>query len=121
MKCWKHQDSAKVTQAVLDELKRLQKRIMKIMATQAELAKQLQDVATQLAAGNEELGKVRGETAALQQTVKDLQDALANQTAPSQELQDAVAAVVTQSGVVIDGIKKADDLVPDAVTPPPTP
>lgn len=77
--------------------------VNRIMATQAELAAELQAVATQL-------NKIGGETSTLLQKITDLEAVIAAGPALSQDLIDAVAAVKTQAAVV-------DNLVPDAPTP----
>jgi hypothetical protein len=76
----------------------------RIMATQAELATELQAVANQLT-------KIGSETSTLLQKITDLEAIIANGPTASQELIDAVAAVKAQAAIV-------DNLVPDA---PPTP
>ena len=81
----------------------IRKGVNRMAKTQAELAEDLRQVKVRL-------DKIAVESAANVQAVKDLQEALANQVSPSQELQDAVAAVVDQTAVV-------DDLVPDAPVP----
>lgn len=77
------------------------------MATQKDVTAQINQLGNVVA-------KIGNETSALQQKVKDLQDAAANQDNASPELVAAVEAVAAQ-------LKVVDDLVPDASElPPPT-
>lgn len=98
-----------------DDLRKLERLIM---ATQAELAAQLRQLATDLTDANTELTKVSGETTTLLKKIDELNAIIAGMgTDASQELVDAVNAVTTQAGVVQAGVKAVDDLVPDAPTP----
>lgn len=84
-------------------LKRMDQHLHKIMATQAELV-------TQAKAQADTIAKIGLETDKLIQNVKDLQDAVNNQTNASPELVEAMGAVSTQ-------LQQLDDKVPDATAP----
>ncbi len=84
-------------------LRELKSQGEKIMATQKELADQLNGISDQLV-------KVGAETTTLIKTVDDLKAVIANGPEVTPELQQAVNKVAAQAKVV-------DDLVPDA--PPP--
>jgi peptidoglycan hydrolase CwlO-like protein len=102
-----------------------------IMATQKEIAadiaaltQSVKDIGTTVDTAVVEINKVGAETDKSLQLIKDLQDALANQTNASPELVDAVAALTTQVGTLSTSVGAAkaavqavDDKVPDA---PPT-
>ena len=90
--------------ATKHDLRELEKTIM---ASQAELAAQLK-------ANTEQAAKIGAETQTLLDKIRDLLEQLANQSGVTPELQAAADALKAQLQVV-------DDLVPDAVTPPPTP
>jgi len=84
------------------------------MATTQELIQQLNAVKAEQQASADQIVKIGTEIDGLQKTVQDLKDALANQTAPSQELVDAVNAVVAGSSAVKAATQADDDKVPDA-------
>lgn len=89
---------------VLHLLRAIHSQGEKIMATVAELTKQINDVTTELA-------KVQGETTTLLTKISDLQAVINSGNFPvPPELQTAVDALTAQAKVV-------DDLVPDAPTP----
>lgn len=99
--------------AIKAQLEHQHRDIIKIMATQAELAADLRNVTAQLV-------KVGGETKALQASIDalhtritELEAIVAQGGTVTQELVDAVAAVKAAA-------QAADDNVPD-VTPPTTP
>lgn len=103
------------------------------MATQAEVTAllnitkdQLVSANARIAAATEGIAKVGTETDTLNQKIKDLEDAVNNQTNASPELVAAVTALQeasTAQGAALDalaaGVTAADDKVPDAATPPP--
>ncbi len=91
--------------AVIVLLKTILSNQEELMATQADLVKQLTAV-------KDELVKVGAETTNLVKAVADLQAVIANGPAVTPELQAAVDAVAAQAKVV-------DDLVPDAPAPAP--
>jgi uncharacterized coiled-coil protein SlyX len=105
----------------------------KIMSTQAEIVAQLNAATEQLKANNLRLATINGivtkvgsETDTLQQRIKDLEAAVANQSGASQELIDASAALKAQSDLqatTVDALeanaKADDDKVPDAPAPTP--
>jgi len=76
-----------------------------IMATQQELAAQINQISTQV-------GKIKDESNATLQKVQELQDVINNQGGVSPELQQAVDNLKAQVQVV-------DDLVTDAPVIPP--
>lgn len=80
-------------------LHRIQYKVDKIMATQAQLAADLALVAAQVA-------KIGGETQALLQRIADLEAALANSGNLTPEVEAALAALKAQVQIV-------DDLVAD--------
>jgi len=84
----------------------VEKTLRKIMATQTEIVAQLK-------AAVDTINKIGAETDKSLLLIKDLQDAVANQSSASPELVAATDALVAQ-------LKVVDDKVPDAVTPPPT-
>lgn len=81
---------------------KLNRKMEKLMVTQAEVAADVGLVKDQLV-------KVGLETATLIDRIADLETAVANQADASPELVDAVAALKAQAQLV-------DDLVPDAPT-----
>ena|SRR5258705_6219516 len=88
---------------IQDRLSLTNERLLKIMATQAELT-------TQLTAVNDKLKKIGTETTTLLAKIDELKGIIANGPPVAPELQAAVDALSAQAQVV-------DDLVPDAPTP----
>ncbi len=86
-------------------LEHINQRLEKIMATQAELAKDLTAI-------SEHVAKIGTETSATLQKVTDLETALANAGNTTPEVDAALAALKAQVQVV-------DDLVADAPVPTP--
>lgn len=86
---------------VLEKLNLIIEQNKKIMSTQAEIAEQLNQTTDQLQ-------KIGNESAATLQKVKELEEALANQSNVTPELQAAFDALKAQ-------VQTVDDLVPDAV------
>lgn len=84
----------------------IHKNQLKIMATQQELAAQLNQVATQVQ-------KIGTETSTLVQKVADLEEAIGNQNDVSPELQSAFDALKSQ-------VQTVDDLVVDTNNETPT-
>jgi uncharacterized protein (DUF3084 family) len=82
----------------------IHKNQLKIMATQAELAAQLNTVATQV-------GKIGQESTKTLEKVQELEEALANQDNVSPELQTAFDNLKSQ-------VQTVDDLVVDTTIPP---
>jgi len=106
----------------------LLKKIRQIMANQKDLTADVARLTDQLTTTNARLAtlttavtKVGTETDGLNKTIKDLQDALANQDNASPELVAAVEALKAQAATqatAVDnlstGITAVDDKVPDA-------
>jgi peptidoglycan hydrolase CwlO-like protein len=111
-----HTDFANLSQCVATK-RDLQITEDRIMATQAELTAQLNQVAVDLVETNAAIGKVSSETDTLLAEVVALKEALANQAAPTPELIAAVAAVAEASSAVKAGITLVDEKVPDAIVP----
>lgn len=109
----------------------LLKQLKQIMDTQADIVAQLNTATEQLRTTNLRLATLNGlvtkvgtETDTLQQRIKDLEAAVANQTNASQELVDAAKALKAQTDLqatTVDAleanVKADDDKVPDAAPP----
>lgn len=96
----KFADCGSGTAEILQKLNILNTKIEKIMATQAQLAEQLNTVTAQIA-------KIGTESTKTLQKVTELEEALANQDSVSPALQTAFDNLKAQVTVV-------DDLIPDA-------
>lgn len=92
-------------------LERIEKKVDKIMATQAELISELKLVHAQQVKTAAEIADLQTGVTTLKDEIKRLEEVIATGVAPSQELVDAVAAVKSQAQIV-------DDLIPDLPTPP---
>ena len=92
------------TERILDRIQQLEN---KIMPSQAEIAAQLRSLI-------DTVNKIGVETDKSLKLIKDLQDAVNNQTNATPELIDAANALAAQ-------LKIVDDKVPDAQPVPPTP
>lgn len=100
-------------------LTQLRKAIDKVMATQKEIADQLTAANEALTAVGAGVTKIGTETDGLLQKIKDLEDAINNQTNATPELVaafEAVKATVESLGTLVTSV---DDKVPDPVVPPP--
>jgi hypothetical protein len=85
-----------------------------IMATEADIVVQLNQVNTNLKAANAEIAKVGNEQDTLIKQIADLQALIAAGTV-GQALVDAAQAVADQAGIVKTGLDTIDAKVPDAV------
>lgn len=92
-------DSLFDRQEVLHKLNALYTQGEKIMASQAELTKQVNDLTTKV-------NKIGTETAKSLELIKTLQDVIANGPPVTPELQAAVDALATQ-------LQTVDDMTPD--------
>jgi hypothetical protein len=96
-------------------LETIDQHLHKIMATNADIVVQLNQVNTNLQAANVEIAKVGAEQDTLIQKISDLQAIIAAGGAASPELVAAAQAVADQAGVVATGLDAIDAKVPDAV------
>ena len=97
----------------LGELKALNRKVDRIMATQAEITKTLKDVLAQQQKTAGEIAGLQTATNDLKQKITDLEKVIADGTV-TPELEEAVAAVKAQAQVV-------DDAIPDVPVEPTDP
>lgn len=98
-------------------LTQLRKAIDKVMAKQTEVAADVVALGGKLDAATVKLTKIGTETDGLQQKIKDLEDALANQDNASPELIAAVEGVKASVVALESTLTTVDDKVIDP-TPP---
>ena len=99
---------------IFRELENINKKISTIMATEADIVVQLNQVNTNLKAANAEIAKVGNEQDTLIKQIADLQALIAAGTV-GQALVDAAQAVADQAGIVKTGLDTIDAKVPDSV------
>jgi len=98
---------------VIKSIKTIDAHLHKIMATEADIVVQLNQVNTNLQAANAEIAKVGNEQDTLIKQIADLQ-ALISAGTVGQALVDAAQAVADQAGIVKTGLDAIDAKVPDA-------
>jgi len=125
-------EELKAIRGVESRLHNIENKLDKIMATQADIVTQLnaatQNIAaisTAVDAAVVEINKVGVETDTSLKLIKDLQDAINNQTNATPELVAAAQALADQVGVAAasataaqSAIQVVDDKIPDQVSAP---